>query len=116
MSVSSFLTTDHRPLITVLKLRFLNDLHNTPAFSCRHWPRFDDADLIAHLRSHLIVGHKLLPAADIFAIDRMFDQAVDTDSDRLGHFVRSDNADLLGTLMHDRFLFIARTGYSRNDR
>ena len=36
---------------------------------------------------------------NVFTIDRMLDQSINTDRDRLGHLVRSDDADLFSPLV-----------------
>src|SRR5690606_24310541 len=81
-----------------LEFCLLNDLHHTPALSCRQRPRFNDLHLVADLRTLLVVRHKFLALADVLAIDRVLDQAVHANDDRVRHLVGGDGADLLSTL------------------
>src|SRR5829696_8155341 len=91
-----------------LQFCFLNDLDNTPAFAGGQRSRLDDTYFVADLSAELVVSHKFLTLADVFAVHRMLDQTVDTDDDGLGHFVRGDHADLLSTLTAvDLFVRIA---------
>src|SRR4030095_14500961 len=86
------------PTAYFLKLRFLNDLNNTPAFSSRHRTCLYDPHLVADLGTFLVMGHEFLSLANVLAIDRVLYQAVNANDYGHHHLVRCNDADLLGPL------------------
>src|SRR5947209_18415092 len=79
----------------ILLLRLLDDLDDAPALVRRERPRLDDAHLVADRRAALVVRHELRRAADVAAVLRVLDQAVNPDHAGLLHLVRRHDADLL---------------------
>jgi hypothetical protein len=69
------------------------DFPDTPPFLFAQGTGFDQQDLISDMALILfVVGLHLRPLPDIFLIDRVTDEAIDHDHDRLIHFIARDDA------------------------
>lgn len=67
---------------------FLKDLADSPVLVARQRTCLDEKDLVADSALiAFVMGLTLDPTFDVFLVNRMFDQLVDLDDDRLVHFV-----------------------------
>jgi len=66
----------------------LKDLADSPVLVPRQWPSLDKENLIPNSALiAFVMGLTLDPTLNVFLVNRMFDQLVDLDDDRLVHFV-----------------------------
>src|SRR5688500_7090125 len=79
-----------------LLFSLLDDLDDAPALVRGERAGLDDAHLVADGRALLVVRHELRRAADVAAVLRVLDEAVDAHDARLLHLVRRHDAHLLG--------------------
>src|ERR1035437_3580050 len=90
----------HCPLFTVhrfLQFRPLDDLDNTPSLTSGHRPCFDYLDPVADLGTKVVMSHKFLSPLNVFTINRMLNQPINTNRNGLHHFVRRNNSNLFST-------------------
>jgi hypothetical protein len=80
-------------LITPVLRDAFDNLLKAPALILTKWSALNDLNVVAHLTAiFFIVNFVLYATLNVFAIERVFDKAVNLDHNSLIHFVAHNNA------------------------